>query len=192
MSVEGTRPEPVRHPVTNRKIADWKLEIVKPIVVLGDSNLGNLPEIRDGEIQVDIFPGASFNHVRGVLEKLSPKPEIKTVVLALGLNNGALTQTVSTSWKQFQQLYKTCGRIFPRADIFFPQGRYPGSLDMSTQERLDDLEEKIYTELKPMELTGCHAPVEMEVGNPACWSADYADHLLTSWVEEIWEGPRDY
>lgn len=49
------RKEPKRHPNTNRKIKDWNLDIIKPVVTLGNSNLSRIPMFEDPQIQIDRY-----------------------------------------------------------------------------------------------------------------------------------------
>ncbi|XP_053089523.1 uncharacterized protein LOC117596787 [Pangasianodon hypophthalmus] len=78
---------PTRHPNTTRKIADWTLEVKKPVLFIGDSNLSRIPYFSDENVQVDSYPGANFLHIAKVLQKLTPNPNTQKVVLSLGINN---------------------------------------------------------------------------------------------------------
>ncbi|KAK3558079.1 hypothetical protein QTP86_009201 [Hemibagrus guttatus] len=86
----SARLEPTKHLRTVRKIFDWEIEVVKPILIIGDSNLARIPQFRDTKVQVDSFPGATFYHVKGVLEKLGTLPAVEKVVLSLLLLPGSI------------------------------------------------------------------------------------------------------
>ena len=45
------RLEPTIHPICRRKIYEWNLEVIKPILVLGDTNLSAIPTFQDENIQ---------------------------------------------------------------------------------------------------------------------------------------------
>ncbi|MGL5802378.1 MAG: hypothetical protein ACRCX7_07285, partial [Cetobacterium sp.] len=70
---------PYRHINTERKAIDWSINIHKPIVFIGDSNLSRIPKIGNREVQVDSFPGANFRHISIILEKLSTHPHTQKV-----------------------------------------------------------------------------------------------------------------
>lgn len=89
----ATHLEPTRHPRTSRKVHNWKIQINKPILIIGHTNLSRIPQFKDVTVQVDSFPGATFYHIRGVLEKLGTIPEVKKVVLSAGVNNCLAKQT---------------------------------------------------------------------------------------------------
>lgn len=79
--------EPVRHPNSIRNILDWEITIRKPIVIIGDSNISRIPRFADLRVQADSVPGATFHHLKGVVEKLEQHPTVEKVVLSGGLNN---------------------------------------------------------------------------------------------------------
>lgn len=103
---------PTRHP----KIQVWELKVVKPIVLIGDSNLARIPQYNNPYVQVDSFPGANFLHIARVLQKLSPNSNTQKVILLVGLNNSEqLFQ--QTSKKQLQELWRAATAVFPNASI---------------------------------------------------------------------------
>jgi hypothetical protein len=109
--------EPVRHPNSIRKIWDWEFTIRKPIVIIGDPNISRIPRFADPRVQADSFPGATFHHLKGVIEKLAQHPTVEKVVLSGGLNNCLLKQLALT-WKQLQQLLKVAESKFPNAILY--------------------------------------------------------------------------
>lgn len=59
----------------------------KPVVFLGDSNLNRIPPSRNGQIQIESYPGANFYHFLNLLETASVCEGTGMVVLSVGLNN---------------------------------------------------------------------------------------------------------
>lgn len=98
--------------------------MVKPILFIGDSNLSRIPTFTDPNIQVDSFPGAQFHHLTEVIGKLEPQGKVKTVVLAVGLNNGLRGTATLTNIKQLNRLVIRARFTFPNATLHIPIIQY--------------------------------------------------------------------
>ncbi|CAB1319145.1 unnamed protein product, partial [Coregonus sp. 'balchen'] len=127
--------QPTRHDMTNRKIYDWKIKSLKPIAIIGDSNLKRIPYHPYKHIQIDSYPGAQFHHITGVLAKSTPNPNTKVVVLSLGLNNKEQTQK-QTPIGQLQSLHSKATVMYPNATIYFPIINYSPHLSEKQQTML--------------------------------------------------------
>lgn len=179
-----SRSEPVRHRNTDRKIADWSLEVVKPIVIMGDSNLSRIPLFEDDRLQVDSFPGASFYHLRGVLQKLPPNPNVEKVVLAAGLNNCLSEQMAETTRKQLQLLLTMARGRFPNAEIYVPVINISDRLKEKQKGLLKGLNEYIVNkcrflpELNPLRFETMHH-------DPVHWTPGTAKQILELWMDEL-------
>lgn len=63
----GEKPKgqrPTRHQTTYYKMLEWSVEIKKPILIIGDSNLSRIPEYDYPSVQIDSFPGAQILHIK--------------------------------------------------------------------------------------------------------------------------------
>ena len=78
---------PTRHIKTLHKIKNWSLTVRHKWLILGDSNVSRFPPYNISNLQIKSFPGASFVHLRGVLEKIDSDPRVEIVILSLGINN---------------------------------------------------------------------------------------------------------
>lgn len=115
-----SRLEPCWHPNTNPKVKDWHLYVIKPILLIGDSNLSRIPPFRDDNIQVDSFPGAKLYHLLKILKKLQPHNEVREVVLLVGLNNCLERVLPKTVEKQLSLLTSLAKQLFPHANVRYP------------------------------------------------------------------------
>lgn len=179
-----SRREPVRHPNTGRKIRDWVINILKPIVVIGDSNLSRIPPFSDARVQVDSFPGATFYHLKGVLEKLEPNPSIEKVILSAGLNNCLSRQTFSTTWKQLQQLLKMSEKVFPSAILYVPLINFSDRLERDQQSLIRSLNQTILEKcnyLPDLNKLRFHTHPH----DPVHWTAETAAEILQFWLDQL-------
>lgn len=182
-SLAGRR-EPKRHPRSSRKISDWSIEIVKNTLIVGDSNLARIPSFVDETVQVDSFPGATFYHIRGVLEKAEPRPSMQKVILSVGLNNCLGKQTSFTTLKQLQRLLKICEIKFPNAEIYVPVINYSERLERETQMLIEKLNQAIIEKCNFLpELTRLRFHTEPH--DPVHWRADTAQEILTFWLDQV-------
>lgn len=180
----ATRREPLRHTNTVRKIHDWTIEIIKPIVILGDSNLSRIPSFVDARVQVDSFPGATFYHLKGVLEKLPPNPNTERVVVAAGLNNCLSSQTSNTTWKQLQQLLKVCETKFPSAVLHIPLINFSDRLERDKQALLKILNTTIMERCNFL-LDLNRLRFHTEPRDPVHWTAETATAILKFWLDQL-------
>lgn len=176
--------EPTRHPNTNRKIASWIIKVKKPIIILGDSNLSRIPVFRDSKVQVDSYPGATFNHIREVLCRTTPFPRVEKVILSLGLNNCLKRQTESTTWKQLQQLLKTCEVVFPKAEIFVPIINYSERLPRDQQNLIEKLNRTIQTKC-PFLSDINRLLFRTTSQDPVHWTEETAQAILNHWLDQL-------
>ena len=180
-----TRWEPTVHHHTDRKIVEWNITIHKPIVILGASNLARIPRFTHPKVQVDSFPGATCNHVREVLRKHTTQlPQVETVVLSLGLNNCLKRQSITTAWKQLQQLLKTSEWLFPEAQIYVPVINFSNRLLREQQVLLEQLNHIIIQrcqylpDINPLTF-------HTEPRDPVHWTKDTASRILNSWLDQL-------
>lgn len=173
---------PVRHPISKRKIFEWKLEVTKPILFLGDSNLARIPIIERNDIQVDSFPGATCDHLRGVIEKLTPQLQVEQVVLAIGLVNCLKQNTPDTLLKQMRRVLQVCDTRFPRARIYVAKIPY--------SERLNLIQQSLVRRFNVDIIKHCdYLPVLEEdqfcvmPDDPVHWTPETAGKLFKLWLQ---------
>jgi len=184
VNAQSIRREPLRHPNTNRKIHEWNLKVVKPILIIGDSNLARIPYFWDPRVQVDSFPGANFYHLRGILEKLEPHQNVERVILSAGLNNCLSGQLSSTIWKQLQQLLKTCETVFPNAELYLPVINFSDRLSKEAQSLLRLLNQSIIDKCNYLpEISRLRFQTAPK--DPVHWTAETAQEILKFWLDQL-------
>lgn len=60
---------PTRHVQTCNKLLDWGLTVRNKVVIMVDSNLSRFPPVQQDDVQVDGYPGATFQHAAAILCK---------------------------------------------------------------------------------------------------------------------------
>lgn len=180
----AARREPRIHPRTERKIFDWNLEIIKPIVVVGDSNLARIPSFVDPRVQVDSFPGATADHLRGVLCKLPPSPMTEKVIISVGLNNCLRKQTSGTAWKQLQQVLRVCDKVFPNAELHVPVIHFSDRLPQATQNLIRILNDTIVERCQYLPAIP-RTQFRVEGRDPVHWVGPTAAAILKYWLRHL-------
>lgn len=144
-----TSPQPprfraYRHPNTQRKLTDWALNVHRKWLFIGDSNLGNLPDYFNKDLQVESFPGAHFRHAQALMEKTIPPDhvEVEKVILSFGLNSRA-NRSKETTVKNLQGAIRSTKRKFPYAEIWIPLVNFSSALPLEERENLETLNEHI-------------------------------------------------
>lgn len=108
-----------RHEHRGDKKRNWSLEPHRPILILGDSNLANLPTITDPQIQVDCYPGANLDHAKHIIHKTPRSEQVSKVILSFGLNNRNQGNP-SILKKYLRGMLTTAKNTFPQAEVFIP------------------------------------------------------------------------
>ncbi|XP_052338573.1 uncharacterized protein LOC118372502 [Oncorhynchus keta] len=174
---------PTCHSRTERKINDWSIEITKPVVFIGDSNLARIPSFTDTNTQIDSFPGATFRHIAGVIGKLGKQENTQKVVLSVGLVNG-LNQQYSTAVKQLQQLLNKTTEVFPHAQVYVPIIHFSDELSWEKQNVLNQLNQYIQKncrELLDLNKLRFHTMQD----DPIHWRPDTAVNILNYWLDQL-------
>ena len=75
-----------RHSVLDK--SQWRHpEIIKPTLLFGSSNLSRINLDKHSEVQVECYPGASFNHFRNMVTNYKGKSQPENIVLKIGINS---------------------------------------------------------------------------------------------------------
>lgn len=144
------------HQKCYEKIGTWTLEVSKPILILGDSNLVRIPAFNYPLVQVDSFPGAQIHHLVEVLKKNQPNFNVQKVVWSVGLNNAVRLNHIDTIKKQYQQLYLITKKTFPHADILFSKIQFSTEKTRQVQDILIQINEhlqNIYKNTSPLHIS---------------------------------------
>ena len=171
-----------RHINTTRKIVDWGLFVKKKYLIIGDSNLDRFPPFQIQDLQVDSYPGATFNHAEAILKKAVCTAQVDTVILSFGLNNRK-QNTRATTVKQLQAAVRTARSRFPGATILIPVINFSSNLPTKDRENLEILNHYI--------VKNCNFIPELpddvfetEVDN-IHWTRPTAAKILDHWVKQL-------
>ena len=136
-------PEPqtfrvTRHMITDRKLVDWELTVLKKWLILGDSNLSRIPAYSIPDLQIESYPGANFRHAQAIMAKATCNTVVEKVVLSFGLNCRG-QKAKMTSVKQMQAALRTSKMQFPFSEIWIPVINFSSALPGSEQSSLRTL-----------------------------------------------------
>ena len=133
------------HPHHGDKYGNWKLQPVRPILIMGDSNIARLPEIKNNIVQVDSYPGAQLAHAYHILKHHTPTTDdTQKVILSFGLNNRNQNNP-SLIKKQLQRLLGTAQDTFPNAEIYIPIINFSSNLPNQIRRNLNTINNIIET-----------------------------------------------
>lgn len=174
---------PTYHERCFQKIARWNLEVTKPFLIIGDSNLARIPTFQVPLMQVDSFPGAQIHHLTEVIKKLQPIPDVQKIILSIGLNNILKGNHLDTIKKQYQQLFTTVKRTFPHAEIFFPLIQLSGERNIRDKEKATHINGHItkkYRILNSIDENLFHTESDQ-----VHWTAHTAEAIFSSWLTQL-------
>ena len=126
-------------PLGKKKL--WRLpQIHKPILIIGDSNLSNIKEVRQtmkNQVQIISYPGARFEDLYEILKNMpNPILQVKHLILSVGINNRGQNAN-ATSNKHIGNLYFQATKKFPNAKIYYPHIGHRLSSDREMQNLQD-------------------------------------------------------
>lgn len=174
---------PLFHPTRHTKGKDWRLNISKPIVILGDSNLSRIPPFPNANIQVNSFPGAAFHHLIDLITPLEPQPDVEVLIISAGIINCLNWNKNLTTWKQFQELFRTCRVRFPQALIYIAQITYSRLLDTNSIECIMDfnrrVQEKCQHSLPPLN----EELFRVNTRDKIHWTKKTAERMFQHWLD---------
>ena len=183
-AVSCSRQEPLRHPNTSQKGKNWNLDIIKPVVILGDSNLSRIPSFTDERVQIDSFPGAGIHHLHVLLKKLSPALQVREVILSIGLNNCLRKLLPTTSDKQLSLLMAQAKQTFPNARIRIPVISYSDRLDGDKRYRIHLLNRTIVNKYNFLTEVN-KACFKVNEKDQIHWLPETARCILNHWLDQL-------
>ena len=185
---EGSRPDQAgsgvhRHPRTNRKDRDWRLKVREKLLVIGDSNLSNIPGHSIKNLQIESFPGANFRHAENLVKKSTTVQGlvVEQVVLAFGICDSK-NKPKETILKSCLKARKACMERFPYATIWVPLVNFSAAL---SEEEQDNLE--VFNGL--LEERQFHIPLlpedKFRTVDPVHWTRDTGRAMLDHWARKL-------
>lgn len=169
-----------KHPRTNRKDKYWHLQVKEKCLIIGDSNLSNIPRHSFKNMQIESFPGANFRHAQNLLKKATIVQDlmVEQVVLSFGICDSK-NKPKETIWKTCMKARKACVDKFPLAAIWIPLVNYSVALPKEEQDNLDTfnsmLQERPY-----------HIPLlpkdKFQTVDQVHWTRDTGRAMLKHWT----------
>lgn len=88
------------------KKGNWLFIPLRPILIVGDSNISRVPQFDDERIQLVAYPDAKLSNICWTLQHRTPKtPETQLVVLSFGINDRA-SKTIESLEKMVKGAFK--------------------------------------------------------------------------------------
>lgn len=174
---------PLFQPTRHTKGKDWVLNITKPIVILGDSNLSRVPPFSNANVQVDSFPGAAFHHLTDLITPLEPQSEVEVLIISAGIINCTNWNKHLTTWKQFQELFRTCKVQFPRAMIYIAQISYSRLFDTNSIECILDFNQRVQDKCKYFLPPLNETLFRVNTRDKIHWTKKTAERMFQHWLE---------
>lgn len=181
--VEKDIPDFTRHEHGGNKIRNWHLEPKRKILIIGDSNLQNLPQVWHGDIQVDCYPGATFYHAIHLLKHNTPTTEsVQNVILSFGINNRehCLPETAS---KQLQRLVTIAQATFPNAYVQVPMINFSPHLPAQQKMNLKALNRNIVS--KTAYIPSLRTIEFVTKRDNVHWTTETGEKMWNNWKEYL-------
>lgn len=173
---------PTKHITTVKKMMEWGLSVRKEWCILGDSNLGRIPDFHLEHLQIDSYPGATFRHAEAFISKASIQAVVKGVILSFGINNRG-QKNKETAFKELQRVTKIAKERFPGAAIYIPLINFSKSLKLSEQSILSDLNAYITRNCQYLPLL---PEAQFQVGDDLIhWTPTCARAILQHWCNYL-------
>ena len=127
----------------------WEIpRVMKPVLILGDSNLSRVTEVKRHEAQIVSYPGLKLDHLLKLLQGFkhgsdSQNPSLKPrkVVFVVGVNDRGLSS--ATNSFNLKKVVNEAGKVFPGSKIMVLQNQFSDTLDREEKNTLRKLNEDI-------------------------------------------------
>lgn len=178
------RFRPRRHNPTQQKLSEWELEVNHKWILLGDSNVGGLPEHSCEDLQIESYPGWHFRHAQNVMEKAVVRTDVvvEKVILAFGIISKT-NKSKETMVKNLQAAVQTAKTAFPYAEIWIPLVNYSTNLPLEEQQNLQTLNAHIQRNMGVLELLPSHLFQTEPDDIP--WTRETGRAMFRHWWREL-------
>lgn len=178
------RFRPRRHAPTQRKLTEWELEVNHKWVLLGDSNVGGLPDHSCEDLQIESYPGGHFRHAQNVMEKAVVRTDVvvEKIILAFGINSRA-NKSKETTVKNLQAAVRAAKTAFPYAEIWIPLINYSTNLPLEEQQNLQTLNDHIQRNMGFLPLLPSH--LFQTEPDDIHWTRETSRAMFRHWWREL-------
>ena len=127
----------------------WEIpRVTKPVLILGDSNLSRVTEVRRRDAQIVSYPGLKLDHLLKLLQRFkhgsdSQNPGMKPsrVVFVVGVNDRGLAH--STNDLNMKKVINEASKVFQGSNILILQNQFSDRLSREEKDVLRKLNETI-------------------------------------------------
>ena len=179
---------PTSHKTDNFGKDAWRLpKLNKPVLILGSSNLNRITRSTSSDIQIESYPGASFRHIKQIVDNYHFSVAPTHIFLSIGLNSrNALPRT--TSNPEMRTMLSSIRRCFPEASIFIPKINFSYQLKDKIKSNLEQLN-SMMDDLPGVTVMNKLSDSEFEIDpmdtNRIHWTEHTANAMLKFWLSHL-------
>lgn len=173
---------PTVHQHTNNKQSVWRLQVAKETLIIGDSNLARISGCEEDTVQIDSFPGGSFQHVDNILSDVSVTKDVKHVILSFGVNSRAWAPQPHT-YKNIDRAVQACKEKFPDAEVKIQLINYSRGLPAQEQDNLESINAFIRDKHQYIPKIG--RPKFSVCPDKLHWTSATANNMLQHWLSFV-------
>ncbi|KAA0705152.1 hypothetical protein E1301_Tti020688 [Triplophysa tibetana] len=165
------------------KKARWVLNPMRPILILGDSNVGRITDLGDNHIQLVSYPGAQWSNILWMLQHHTPtSPDTQVVIIVVGINDRGTRACLSLR-KMVMGTLAAAEKRFPNARVRAPVINFSAGLPKAQRDILRSLNNYILetgASLPP--LPGSQFRVERDLTH---WTSETAMAMAKLWLDAL-------
>lgn len=166
------------------KKGEWSLNPLRPILVLGDSNVHRIPVVKDDRIQVVAYPGARWGNALNILQQGTPVTQAtQAVVLSFGTNDALLGKLGLSIAKTIKGALGAAQKKFPNARVLVPLINFSAELPSPKRGAMRTLNNMIHqTGMSVPALSGAKFVTEADNIH---WTSQTGAEMLGSWLAAL-------
>lgn len=175
--------EPTRHISTNRKREDWTIDVRKPNVFLGDSNLSRISAFSSSNIQIDSYPGMFMDHLTDLLKKTPPHNSVAKVIISVGILNCVNVNLEPTLKSCVNRLKRAAMIVFPNASIYWAL--------LNRHELLASPQQHAIMQFNDIIISKCNFLSEINsqffntTDDGIHWTGKTANNIFLNWLDQL-------
>lgn len=161
----------------------WQLPpITKPVLVIGDSNLGRIVKIRkchSKNVQIVSYPGCKFGNLLSIFQKERTSfPTVQHVIFSVGINDRQ-AKAIPGVKMDIRNLHRNAVRLFPNSKLHWVKITNP-LRNPQEKQSLKEFE-AVWRSLSKVRVLSSVSMLELEVDG-IHWKPDTANRQLEFWL----------
>ena len=184
-TIPATYDNLLKHNKTGK--GEWYLATrLKPVLVLGDSNIARITELPNDNITMESYPGGTFRNIRDMMQRAFNQgvdtSNYKHVILSVGVNSK--TNKAITVQAEFPKFLRMAKKLFPTAEIYITEVHFSSHLPRDQCANLDDLNSMIRNQMICPHISR-HPDHGKFIGDNIHWTEATANTILQHWIDKI-------